>query len=138
MSIRVLLAEIHPVIRDTLGSLIDHQPDMEMVGQAQDARTAARLIRERSPDVAVIDVDRSGFDEVEATRRITTEVPGIKTIALSMYDDRRMIAAVLGAGASGYLLKNGSGDELIQAIRAVIAGLTYLSPGFVSHGPDIH
>ena len=128
MGIRILLADDHQIVREGLGFLIGAQSDMEVVAEAQDGRMALQLVEEHRPDVAIMDVGMPQLNGVEATRQIATEFPQVKVIALSMHDDRRFVSGMLRAGASGYLLKNCASDELIQAIRTVVANQTYLSP----------
>ena len=125
--IRVLLAEDHAIVREGLRSLLEKQPDMEVVCEAEDGRIAVERARELLPDVVIMDITMPNLNGVEATRQIIKEFPQIKVIALSIHSDRRFVANMLGAGATGYVLKEGLLDELIKAIRAVTAGQSYLS-----------
>lgn len=128
MSIRVLLADDHQIVREGLRSLIDSQTDMEMVAQAEDGRAAVELIRQHRPDLVVMDIGMPELNGVEATRQIVADLPEVKIIALSMHEDKRFVSGMLKAGASGYLLKNCASEELLQAIHRVMANQTYLSP----------
>ena len=128
MSIRILLADDHQIVREGLRFLIDSQSDMEVVAEAEDGRTAVKLIQEHIPDVAIMDVGMPYLNGIEATRQIVAEMPGVRVIALSMHDDRRFVSGMLRAGASGYLLKNCASEELIQAVHTVVSNQTYLSP----------
>jgi len=128
MSIKVLLADDHALIREGLRSLLEKQPDMEVVADADDGRRAIELVRELSPDVVVMDVTMPTLGGIEATRQITGEFPAVKVIALSIHSRRRFVADMLQAGAAGYILKECLFDELVQAIRAVSEGGRYLSP----------
>jgi DNA-binding NarL/FixJ family response regulator len=128
VSIRVLLADDHAIVREGLRALIDKQPDMEIVGEARDGREAIRMAREQVPDVAILDVSMPGLNGVEATRRITRELPDIKVLGLSMHTERQFVGAVIDAGASGYLVKDCALEELIRAVRCVVNGQVYLSP----------
>ena len=128
MSIRILLADDHQIVRDGLRALIEQQPDMEVVAEAEEGRTAVQLVQEQSPDVIIIDVGMPDLNGIEATSQIRTMALGVKVIALSMHSDRRYVTGMLRAGASGYLLKDCAFEELVRAVHAVAAGQTYLSP----------
>ena len=129
MSIRIVLADDHKILRAGLRAMIVEQPDMEVVGEAENGRLAVNLARTLSPDVVVMDIGMPDLNGIEATRQIVAEVPGVKIIGLSMYSDRRYVAGLFGAGASGYLLKDIEFEELIEAIQAVVAGQVYVSSG---------
>jgi DNA-binding NarL/FixJ family response regulator len=126
-NIRVLLAEDHAIVREGLRSLLEKQPDMEVVCEAEDGRIAVERARELLPDVVIMDITMPNLNGVEATRKIINEFPQIKVIALSIHSNRRFVANMLEAGATGYVLKEGLLDELVKAIRAVTAGESYLS-----------
>jgi len=128
MSIRILLADDHKIMREGLRALLERKKDMEVVGEADNGRTTVQLTRELSPDVVIMDITMPDLNGVEATRQVTTEFPGVKVIALSMHSDRQFVAGIFKAGASAYLLKDCAFDELAAAIRAVVASHTYVSP----------
>ena len=128
MSIKILLADDHRITRQGLCSLLEKEPDMEVVAEAQDGRTTVRLVREVLPDVVIMDVTMPDLNGIEATRQIVGEFSDIKVIALSMHSDTLFVTEMLKSGASGYLLKDCAFEELARAIRAVVAGKTYLSP----------
>ncbi len=128
-TISVLLADDHDLARQALRALIDAADGLRVVAEAADGRTAARLARELEPDVVLMDVVMPELSGVEATRRLTAELPGVRVLAISMHGDRRFVEAMLEAGAAGYLLKDGAAEELVGALRAVAAGKTYLSGG---------
>ena len=128
MSVRILLADDHGIIRQGLRSLLEKQPDIEVVAEAEDGRKALGLVRELVPDIAIMDITMPNLNGVDATRRIVGEFPEVKIIALSIHSNRRFVADMLKAGASGYILKECLFDELVQAIRTVVAGSIYLSP----------
>lgn len=135
MSVRVLLVDNHRIMREGLRSLLSRQSDLEVVGEAEDGRTAIQLARKLRPGVVVMDISMPDLNGVDATRGIISEVLGTKVIGLTMHSDRHMVARMLQAGASGYLLKDCDLEELVRAIRAVATGQTYLSPvvaGFVT------
>lgn len=129
MGIRILLADDHKIVRDGLRTLIDRQKGMEVVGEAENGRTAVALARKLSPDVVIMDVSMPDMNGIEATRQISRETRGVKVIALSMHSDRRFVTGMLEAGASGYLLKDCAFAELANAIRCVADNKSYLSPG---------
>lgn len=128
MSVRILLVDDHAIIREGLRSLLEKQPDMEVVADTDDGRKAFDLVRELLPEIVIMDITMRGLNGIEATRRIIDECPNIKVIALSIHSKRRYVADMLSAGASGYILKECLFDELVQAIKAVAAGGRYLSP----------
>lgn len=128
MSTGVLLVDDHAIIREGLRSLLEKQPDMEVLADTDEGRKAVELVRELSPDVVIMDVTMAGLNGIEATRLITAEFPTVKVIALSIHSQRRFIADMLSAGAAGYILKECLFDELVQAIQAVAVGGRYLSP----------
>ncbi len=132
MSVKILLADDHKIVRDGLRALIEGQPGMEVAGEAENGRAAVRLARDLSPDAVVMDVAMPDLNGIEATRQIVAEGAGARVIALSMHSDRRFVAEMLKAGASGYLLKDCAFEELTQAIQVVMGGQTYLSPGIAS------
>jgi DNA-binding NarL/FixJ family response regulator len=128
MSIRILLAEDHVVMREGLRGLIGRQVDMEVVGEANDGQEAIELARELEPDVIIMDVRMRGLDGVEATRQIKAEMPNVKIIVLSAYGNREYIMGMARAGMSGYLLKDCAFEELVVAVRTVLQNKSYLSP----------
>ena len=125
--LRVLLADDHGVLRAGLGSLLDAQPDLTVVGEAADAEDAVRQASELRPDIALVDVRMPG-NGIEATRRMKADRPELKVLILSQYDDPVYLHRAMAAGASGYALKRTGGQELLQAIRAVGRGEVYLHP----------
>ncbi len=131
MTIRVVLADDHRMVLEGLRALLGTEPDLDIVGQAADGLGAVRLARELAPDVVVMDVSMPGLNGIEAVRRIRAEVPGVRVLCLSVHDDSRMVMAVLDAGASGYVLKEGSFHELAQAIRKVVDNRVHLSEALV-------
>ncbi len=127
MAVRILLADDHQMFRQGLSSLLREQPDVEVVGEAEDGATAIRLARELKPDLIVMDVDMPGMTGIDAARRILPATPDVKLVALSTYLRKAFIVEMLKAGASGYILKEQAFDELVRAITAVMNGQIYLS-----------
>lgn len=127
MAIRVLLVDDHIVVRQGLKALLAGEPDMAVVGEAGDGRTAAQLAQELLPDVIVMDVAMPGMNGAEATREIAAKAPDARIVALTMYADRRFVGEMLRAGARGYVQKGCSFEEVAQAIRMVASGHRYLS-----------
>lgn len=119
MKTRVLIADDHRAFREGLRALIDHQPDMTVVGEAEDGEKAVALARELLPDVVLMDVKMPVMDGVEATRRILAAMPGVKILALSIFADEGYMEGMERSGALGYLLKGCDAEEMIGAIRRV-------------------
>jgi len=128
MSIKVLLVDDHAIIREGLRSLLEKQPEMEVIADTDDGRKALDLVQKLLPNIVIMDISMPGLNGIEATRQITAEFPDVKVIALSIHSKRRFVADMLSAGATGYILKECLFDELVQAIKAVAAGGRYLSP----------
>lgn len=124
---KIILADDHRIIREGLRALLDKEPDMEVVAEAEDGRTTVRLTRECKPDVVIMDITMPTLNGIEATRQIVSELPGTRVIALSMHSDRKFVKEMLSAGASGYLLKDSAFEELSKAINAVFHNQCYLS-----------
>lgn len=128
MSIKILLADDHKIVRDGLRSLLEKQPNMEVVAEAENGRKAVKLAIRRRPQVVIMDISMPDLNGIEATRQMLKELPHLKVIALSMHSDRRYILKMFQAGASGFLLKDCAFEELDCAINTVVANQPYLSP----------
>jgi len=131
MTIKVLIVDDHRITREGIRSMLEREPDMKVLGEAEDGRSATRMARELGPDLIVMDVCMPDMNGILATSVILAEFPKIKVLALSMLADTRVVHNMLRAGASGYLIKDCSFTELVRAIRMVIANKTYLSPGIM-------
>jgi DNA-binding NarL/FixJ family response regulator len=130
MAIRIIVADDHTLIRETLSNFLQEQADMEVVGRAADGEAVMELTARLQPDVVVMDVSMPPvLSGLEATRWICGTWPRVKVIALSMYAHKRYVAEMLKAGARGYLLKDAEFDELLRAVRAVAEGKTYVGAG---------
>ncbi len=129
MSVRIVLADDHIIVREGLRSLLNQQTDMEIVAEAVDGEEAVQIAGEHQPDVIVMDASMPNLNGIEATRRIRAQWPKVHVICLSMHSDSGFVSAMLKAGASGYLLKDCATEELVRAVHTVLAGQVYLSPG---------
>lgn len=128
--IRVLLVDDHPVLRVGLRTLLESEPDMEVVGEAGDGQEAVELARRLCPDVVVMDIAMPGVNGLEATRRIRAmdDCETLKVLVLTVHAQERYLFPVLQAGASGYVLKSAADTELVTAIRVVANGGVFLYP----------
>jgi two-component system, NarL family, response regulator NreC len=127
--IRILVADDHQIVRQGLRMLLAGEADMEVVGEADNGRKALRMAEELLPNVIIMDISMPDLNGIEATRQLLAQTPGIKVIALSMHSDSLFVMNMIKAGASGYLLKDCAMEELVKAIRIVVANKTFLSPG---------
>ncbi len=127
-NIRVLLADDHAVVRKGIREFLEEDESLHVIAEASDGAEALDLIARDSPDVAVFDIQMPRLNGLEATRRVKQEFPHVQVLILTAYEDDPYIFAALQAGASGYLLKTSSSDEIVQALRAVAGGETALSP----------
>ena len=130
--LRVLLADDHMVVREGLKTLINAQPDMQVVGEADNGREAVKCAMEQSPDVVVMDISMPEMNGVEATKQLRKECPQIKIIALTVYEDIGYLRQLLKAGASGYVIKRAVVEELVHAVRTCAAGGSYIEPALAS------
>ena len=128
MGVRILLAEHHNLVREGVAALLRSQDDFEVVGEADNGQEAVRAARELKPDVVITGITMPNCNGIEATRQVKHHLPSAKVIALTMHNDGELLTQMLKAGASAYLLKTCVLNELLDAIRAVRAGRTYLSP----------
>jgi len=126
--LRIYLADDHTVVREGLKALINAQPQMEVIGEAGDGRTACEQVQELQPDVVVMDVSMPRLNGAQATAQLKQACPNVKVLALTVHEDKGYLRLLLEAGASGYMLKRAAAEELIHAIRTVAAGGVYLDP----------
>ena len=128
MTIKIILADDHAVLRHGLSKSFQNEKDMEVIAQAKDGRSTVELARELVPDIVIMDIGMPDLNGIEATRQIKQVCPGVKVIGLSMHSSKNFVIEMFRAGASGYLLKDCEYDELVNAIRIVINNKTYISP----------
>ena len=128
--LRILIADDHGLLRDGLRVLVNDQPDMEVVGEAETGRIAVEKARTLQPDVVLMDISMPDMNGALATRRLKSLCPSIKILALTAHEDNSYLRHMLEEGASGFLLKRAAADQLIQAIHAVAADGCYIDPTF--------
>ena len=126
--IRIVLADDHVILRQGTRQLLEHEPDIEIVGEASDGAEAVELVSKLKPDIVIIDVAMPHMNGIEATKKIKEILPGTKILVLTGYDYDEYIFSLLEIGAAGYLLKDVSGDDLVGAVRAVYQGEPVLHP----------
>jgi DNA-binding NarL/FixJ family response regulator len=129
MTVRVVVADDHPIVRDGLRALLASLPDMEMVGEATTGREAVRSAVADRPDVIVMDLRMPDLDGASATAEICRVAPDVAVLVLTMLDDDDSVFAAMRAGARGYLVKGASQQEIVRAITAVAAGEAIFGPG---------
>jgi two-component system response regulator NreC len=128
MATKILIADNHGILRQGISALIEKHGDMKVVGQADNGLTVVELARELQPDVVLMDVTMPVLNGIEATRQIKSELPHIKVLALSVHAKREFVLDMVRAGVSGYMLKECVFDDLVHAIKVIVAGQSYLSP----------
>jgi NarL family two-component system response regulator LiaR len=128
---KILIVDDHPLLREALIKAVSTQKDMEVVGEAGNGEEAIRLASELKPDIIVMDIMMPYMDGIEACRQIKKIAPDIAILILTAYDDDNYVIGLLEAGAAGYLLKSASGQDLIEAIRAIRAGESVLHPSII-------
>ena len=128
-SIRVLVADDHPVVREGLSALINRQPDMKVVAEAGDGTEAVEQFSLYRPDVALIDLRMRGMDGLHAILAICRRFPEARLVVLTTFDDNEDIYRALKGGAKGYVLKGAPREELLECIRTECAGKSHIAPG---------
>lgn len=126
--LRVFLADDHSIVREGLKALINQQPDMEVVGEAEDGRTAVAAASSTGPDIVLLDISMPHVSGLEAMPLLAANCPGVPIMALSIYDEAAYVHRLLELGAAGYVLKSSAADDLITAVRSVAAGGIYIDP----------
>ena len=128
MAIRVLLVEDHKIMREGLRALLERESDITIAAEVERGSDALQAVRDAKPDVVIMDIGLPDLNGIQATELILAELPGTKILALTMYSERAYVNGMLRAGAMGYLLKDCAADELVRAVREIVAGKAYISP----------
>lgn len=129
MTVRIVLADDHVIVRDGLRSLLEQQAGMEIVAEATTGLEAVQLTSKTKPDVVVLDASMPILNGVEAARQIHSQCPGVRIVCLTMHAENKFVSAMLEAGVSAYLLKECASEELVRAIETVLTNQVYISPG---------
>ena len=132
--IRILLADDHTLMRSGIRALLEDEPGLTVIGEAEDGRSAVAQACKLRPDVVIMDIAMPLLNGLEATRQIRQQCPQVRVLILSMHDNEEYIRQVLEAGAMGYILKDAAARELISAIRSVYRGEAVLSPAVTRLG----
>lgn len=133
---QVLIVDDHQILRQGLKSLLEKEPDLKVIAEAEDGRSALEIMQATPADVVIMDVAMPGLNGMEATRKALAINPAAKVIGLSMHTDQRFVTEMLRAGAAGFVSKECAFEELVQAIRTVEAGKRYLSPSLKGLSDD--
>jgi len=136
--VRVLVVDDHAILREGICSLLEHQPDVQVVGVASDGQEALQKVNETLPDLVLMDIAMPNVDGLEATRQIKAAHPSVQVLILTQHDHREFVVASLKAGAAGYVLKRAGSRELLAAIRGVMTEGAYLQPTAARHLLDHH
>jgi RNA polymerase sigma factor (sigma-70 family) len=126
--LRILVAEDHAIVREGIRRLLSAEPDLEVVGEAGDGETAVELAQSLRPDIVCLDISMPRLSGVDATRRIKSLLPEVGVVVLTMHEDEAYFYEMMKSGASGYVLKRASARDLVDAVRAVASGHTFLHP----------
>jgi two-component system, NarL family, response regulator NreC len=132
MPIRILICDDHKLMQRGITTLLQTEPDMLIVGVASDTEEALQLAYEQRPDIVLMDISMPGAGGIEATRRLTQGVPGVRVLVLTVHEDESILREALAAGAAGYIVKRAAESELLDAIRAVARGDAYVHPAMMT------
>jgi len=136
MRTRIVLADDHPIVLNGLRSLIKSESDLDLVGEASTGLEALRVIRDKRPDVAVVDISMPEINGIVLSRRVADEVPAVRILVLTLHEDRAYLRQALEAGVRGYVLKRGAAESLVAAIRVVVGGGLYVDPAIAGNLPN--
>jgi DNA-binding NarL/FixJ family response regulator len=134
---RIVLADEDPIVLNGLRNLIATEGDLDLIGEATNGAVALAIIRERQPDVAIVDIFMPGLNGIVLTRRLAGELPSVSVLVLTLHEDRGFVRQAFDAGARGYVLKRSASQYLVQAIRAVAGGNLYIDPAIASRVFDV-
>jgi len=134
--IRVTLADDHPIVLAGLRNLVKAEPDLELVGEAATGLSALKMIREKQPDVALLDISMPELNGIVLSRRLAAECPSVRVLMLTLHEDRAYLKQALDAGVRGYVLKRSAAENLVHAIRAVMVGGLYMDPAIADRVLD--
>jgi DNA-binding NarL/FixJ family response regulator len=135
---RIVLADDHPIVLAGLRNLIEPETDLEIVGEASNGLAALKVIRERQPDIAVIDLSMPELNGILLSRRLAVEMPSVRVLALTLHEDRAFLKQAIDAGVRGYVLKRSAAESLVHAIRAVLACGLYVDPAIANSLFDVN
>ena len=134
--LRVLIADDHPVVLAGVRSLLNEDPEVEIVGEARDGETALQMALELKPAIMVLDLSMPGLNGVEVTRQLLAQFPDCKVVVLSVHEDRSYLRKLIELGAVGYVLKRSVAEDLLRAIHAAAWGGIYLDPAIAAYALD--
>jgi DNA-binding NarL/FixJ family response regulator len=134
--IRIVLADDHPIVLDGLRNLVRAEADFELVGEATSGLAALKVIRDKRPDVAVLDISMPELNGIVVSRRLLGEMPGLSVLVLTLHEDRAYLNQAIEAGVRGYILKRSAVENLVRAIRAVAVGGIYVDPAISSRAVE--
>jgi len=135
---RIVLADDHPIVLAGLRNLIEPETDLEIVGEASNGLAALKVIRERQPDIAIVDLSMPELNGILLSRRLAVEMPSIRVLALTLHEDRAFLKQAIDAGVRGYVLKRSAAESLVHAIRAVLACGLYIDPAIANSLFDVN
>lgn len=138
MDTKVLLADDHAVLRDGIRMVLDAQPGITVIGEAEDGRQALELVEKLQPDVVVMDIAMPNLNGAEATRQIKRRFPRVQVVILTMHENQQYLAQIVNAGATGAVLKRSAGTELVTAVKAAARGESYFSPTLSTMMLDVY
>ncbi len=130
--IRVLLVDDHALLREGLRALLERYPDFEVVGEAENGEEAIAQVKAQQPDIVLMDIAMPGINGLDATRAIRQDYPQTRVLVLTQHEDRQYVMSLLKAGASGYVLKRALGKDLVNALRTVASGESFMYPTVAS------
>ena len=134
----VILADDHPIFLAGLRNLIQTADDLELIGEATTGLAALKLINERLPDIAILDISMPDLNGINASRRLVVECPAVRVLLLTLHEDRAYVNQALQVGVRGYVLKRSAAEKLVPAIRAVLVGGLYVDPDIANRMFDSH